>query len=114
MTRRTKTQPVHERLAIGGMLLSTGAVLGVYVAYPAMLWARSRVHPRPIEPSAALPARVSVVIAAYNEAPSIGSKLDDLAMQLLPSGVRSLQVIVASDGSADETVAIAFQASLKR
>jgi cellulose synthase/poly-beta-1,6-N-acetylglucosamine synthase-like glycosyltransferase len=89
------------------MFLSAGAVLGVYVAFPAALWLRSRVRPRPIQPSVAPPERVSVVIAAYNEAASIGSKLDDLAMQQLPPGVLSLQVVVASDGSNDDTVAIA-------
>jgi cellulose synthase/poly-beta-1,6-N-acetylglucosamine synthase-like glycosyltransferase len=89
------------------MLMSGGAILGVYAVFPAALWTRSRVRPRPLRPSSELPARVSVVIAAHNEAASIGQKLDDLAAQQLPPGVHSLQVVVASDGSVDETVAIA-------
>ena len=86
---------------------SAAALIGVYVAFPAALWLRSRVRPRPIEPSGPLPARLSVVVAAHDEATAIGQKLDDLAMQQLPPSVRFMQVIIASDGSTDATVAIA-------
>jgi len=50
---------------------------------------------------------VSVVIAAFNEEASIHAKLDDLAAQELPAAISHVQIIVASDGSTDDTVAIA-------
>lgn len=46
-----------------------------------------------------------MIIAAYDEAASIATKLDDLAAQDLPG--QRVEIIVASDGSTDATVALA-------
>lgn len=85
------------------MLAATGAG-GVYVGLPAALAVWSVVRPRALRPGAAQPRTVSVLIVAHNEADVIEAKLDDVARQDLTQPV---QVIMASDGSSDATVAFA-------
>lgn len=75
-----------------------------HVVFPILLLvrARSRAMPvlrRPIRPS------VSVIVAAHDEGRSIGPRLDNLAEQAYPTD--RLEVVVASDGSTDDTVASA-------
>jgi cellulose synthase/poly-beta-1,6-N-acetylglucosamine synthase-like glycosyltransferase len=74
-----------------------------YLLFPACLWLRAR--------SAALPRQagddrptVSLVICAYNEEASIGARLENALALDYPSD--RLELIVASDGSTDETNAI--------
>lgn len=71
-----------------------------YAGYPALVWwlARHRPHPAVRQP---LRPRVSVVIAAWNEAQHIATKVEGLAQQEYPSEL--LEVIVACDGSRDGT-----------
>ena len=75
-----------------------------YVGFPIVLLLRAWLRPRAIR-SAAVSPSIDVIIAAHNEAAAIGSKLEALLRTDYPHG--SLQVIVASDGSDDHTVAIA-------
>lgn len=81
-----------------------GLVGFAYVGAPLVILARAALRPRPVR-AAAIEPTVSVVMAARNEAASIGPRLDNLARLDYPAG--SLEVIMASDGSEDETVAIA-------
>jgi len=86
----------------GTLLLVALAVIAyAYVGYPAIVWLRARrplpVARRPIRP------RVSIIIAAWNEARAIGHKLQDLAQQSYPPELT--EVIVACDGSTDDTPA---------
>src|SRR3954463_11651451 len=86
----------------GTLLLVALAVIAyAYVGYPAIVWLRARrpleVARRPIRP------RVSIIIAAWNEAGAIGHKLQDLAQQSYPPELT--EVIVACDGSTDDTPA---------
>lgn len=75
-----------------------------YLGYPLLLTLLSPLFtPRPY-PSAG-PLRVSVVVAAHNEQPNIENKLRNLLAQ--DAHVASLQIIIASDGSTDQTVALA-------
>ena len=91
------------RLALTASAASAGVC---YIGLPAGLAVRALISPVPERRGTRpLPDVVSVVIAAYDEAASIRTKLDDLAAQELP-GVR-FEIIVASDGSADHTVALA-------
>ncbi|MEO5884141.1 MAG: glycosyltransferase, partial [Candidatus Limnocylindrales bacterium] len=81
-------------------------VIGVtYVGFPVGLLIRGALRPRPIVIGASpqVPS-ISVIIAAHDEAASIGARLDDLVG---PDrrGPR-LEVIVASDGSSDATARI--------
>jgi cellulose synthase/poly-beta-1,6-N-acetylglucosamine synthase-like glycosyltransferase len=82
-------------------IVALGIIAYAYVGYPAIVWLRARrplpIVRRPIRP------RVSVIIAAWNEAPTIGHKLQDLAQQSYPPELT--EVIVACDGSSDDTPA---------
>src|SRR4029079_5060501 len=64
-----------------------------------------RVPPTVPPPSGTIPRRISVVIPAHNEAGLIGHIVSAVRAQT-PAGVE-LEVIVADDGSTDETVAAA-------
>ena len=83
---------------------SLALVVYTYLGFPALLWLRSRLRPRPhgrgdIEPS------VSFVICAHNEAPVLAAKLENVLGLDYPRD--RLQIIVASDGSDDGTAEIA-------
>nr|WP_251010275.1 glycosyltransferase family 2 protein [Pseudomonas fluorescens] len=94
--------PVAEFLYWSCLLLPVYAYLG----YPLMLSLLAPLFPvRRYGP--ALPMDVSIVIAAHNEARHIEEKLRTLLAQDYPA--RSLQIILASDGSTDDTVACARQ-----
>jgi cellulose synthase/poly-beta-1,6-N-acetylglucosamine synthase-like glycosyltransferase len=80
-----------------------GAVLLLvytYVGYPTAVYALGRLRPRPVHRDEFTPP-VTVVIAAYNEGPRIARKLDSCLAQDYPA--ERLQVVVASDGSDDDT-----------
>src|SRR4051812_19485928 len=96
--------------------LSVGFVLYAYVGYPALLavWTTVR-RDRPARPvpggrsvvtlesrSPSLP-KVSVIIAARNEARRLPSRIDNILASDYP--VDRIEVIVASDGSTDDTAA---------
>ena len=82
------------------LVLSLALVAYAYVGYPAIVWLRARLMPRPIVRRPIRP-RVSIVIAAWNEARNIGHKLQDLAQQSYPAALT--EIIVACDGSTDGT-----------
>jgi cellulose synthase/poly-beta-1,6-N-acetylglucosamine synthase-like glycosyltransferase len=75
-----------------------------YVGAPIVIFVRALLRPRPVA-AAPIEPSVSVVIAARNEAASIAARIDNLAALDYPG--ERLEVIVASDGSDDATVAIA-------
>ncbi|AXO88302.1 glycosyltransferase [Pseudomonas parafulva] len=78
--------------------------LYAWVGYPLLLSLAAPLFPR--RSRAALPAqRVSVVIAAHNEQRHIQAKLNSVLNQDYQAA--ELQVLVASDGSSDQTVALA-------
>jgi cellulose synthase/poly-beta-1,6-N-acetylglucosamine synthase-like glycosyltransferase len=94
-------------MKLTGKLATVSAGVGVaaiYVGLPVVLAVRAVLSPQRLQTSDQPPGRVSVVIAAHNEEASIADKLDNLASQ---RGDWKLEVIVASDGSSDATVAIA-------
>lgn len=75
----------------------------IFVGFPIIVWVRSLIFPRSyqcrdIEPS------VSIIVAAHNEAPGIAEKLENTLALDYPS--ERLEIIIASDGSDDETDAI--------
>src|SRR5436309_7916112 len=75
-------------------------VVYVYAGYPCLIFVLAHLRPRPVRKAPVVPS-VSFVIAAYNEAAVIASKLDNtLALDYPPGG---LEVIVVSDGSTDAT-----------
>ena len=86
----------------------------VYVGYPALLVIWARLRPRPIRTSSdpapagheVLP-RISIVIAARNEAARLRARIDNLLALDYPSGHR--EILVVSDGSTDNTLAVLSQ-----
>ena len=87
---------------------SAGLVAFTYVGAPLLILARAVVRPRPVR-AAPIEPSISVVIAARNEESSIGERLVNLAALDYPPEL--LEVIVASDGSDDGTVAVARAAA---
>ena len=75
-----------------------------YLIAPMIIIVRGLLRPRPVQPASIEPS-VAVVIAARNEAARIGDRVDNLAALDYPAD--RLQVVIASDGSEDDTVAIA-------
>ena len=72
----------------------------VYAGYPLLVFALSRLRPRPVRRGDITP-RVTFLIAAYNEAAAIRQKLDNTLALEYPA--EALEVIVVSDGSTDGT-----------
>jgi cellulose synthase/poly-beta-1,6-N-acetylglucosamine synthase-like glycosyltransferase len=90
---------------------SAGLIAFTYLGAPLLILARAAVRRRPVraDPTAPPEPTISVVIAARNEAASIGQRLANLGALDYPAD--KLQVVVASDGSEDETVPIARAAA---
>jgi len=84
--------------------LSACVIAFTYVGAPLAIILRAALRPKPVAGAPDTPT-VSVVLAARNEAASIADRLANLAALDYPSD--RLEVIVASDGSEDQTVAIA-------
>jgi cellulose synthase/poly-beta-1,6-N-acetylglucosamine synthase-like glycosyltransferase len=91
-------------IAVVVLAVSLGLVAWVYGGYPLALAALARVRPRPRrrEP---LVLPVSVIVAAHDEEPIIAQKVENARASDYPAD--ALEVIVASNGSTDETVAAA-------
>lgn len=89
-------------LSLAGILLLSAAALGyVYVAYPLLLWLMVRVRgARPVHKGPGLP-RVSLIISAFNEAPTIAGKLRNSLALDYPAD--RLEIVVVSDASDDGT-----------
>jgi len=83
--------------------ISLALIVYAYVAYPVLLWALQSLFPRPVEKSAIEPS-ISLLIAAYNEAPVIAEKISNSLQLDYPQS--KLEIVVASDGSTDLTAEI--------
>ena len=79
--------------------LSIFVILYTYVGYPLVMWMRSLAR-KPIKSDPYEP-RVSIVIAARNEASNLPGKLKNIGAFHYPLG--KVEVVVASDGSTDGT-----------
>lgn len=82
--------------------LATALVVYTYAGFPLLVLARARLRPRPHRMGDITPP-VSVIIAAHDEAASIGQRVDNLLALDYPHD--RLEVVIASDGSSDATVA---------
>lgn len=81
---------------------SSLAVVGyTYAGYPALIRGLSRLRRRRADIDPDHRPKVSIVMAAHNEAERIGTKLDNLLSLDYPTDL--LEVIVVSDGSTDGT-----------
>lgn len=79
------------------------AIVYAYALFPLLVVLRSWLWRRPYR-SAPIEPTVSLVIVAHNEAAGIAAKLDNVLSLDYPR--QKLQVIVASDGSSDDTAQI--------
>ncbi len=79
---------------------SAGLIFYTYFVFPLLTLLRGKLRPQ-FYRSADITPTVSMIIAAYNEAESIGAKLDNVLSLEYPR--ECLEVIVASDGSIDGT-----------
>ena len=87
---------------------AAAALIGyTYAAFPLLLLTRARLRPRPFRSAPVTPS-VSIVVAAYNEERVMGDKVANLLALDYPAD--RVEIIVASDGSSDDTVASAASA----
>jgi len=91
-----KESPVAQIIFLAAVAL----ILFIYLGYPLLMFAISRLAPRPVQ-RAEIQPRVSLIIAAHNEERDIAAKLENALALDYPKGL--LQIIVASDCSDDGT-----------
>ena len=96
----TRADRVHGLVLAG----SLATVAYTYVGYPVLAALRGAVRRRPYD-TGPFDGRVSVVIAAHNEAAVIGDKLRSVD-QSVPEGI-DVEIIVVDDGSSDGTADVA-------
>jgi cellulose synthase/poly-beta-1,6-N-acetylglucosamine synthase-like glycosyltransferase len=86
-----------------------GCIGYAYVGYPAALWLASLLWTRRKRPTPPFDVRecprVSIVVPSHNEAGALRARLDNLLALRYPED--RLDVIVGSDGSTDDTAAVA-------
>ena len=80
----------------------------VYFGYPVIAALRARVRPKP-RMRAPIQPRVSIVVVAHNEAERIGPRIQNLLALNYPRD--RMEIVIASDGSTDETVERAMRYS---
>jgi cellulose synthase/poly-beta-1,6-N-acetylglucosamine synthase-like glycosyltransferase len=95
-------------LNVGLLFWMSALVIGyVYAGYALLLTAWATWRPRPIHPrveaTGATP-RISIVIAARNEAARLPARIDNLRALDYPAALR--QIVIVSDGSTDHTLEI--------
>ena len=82
---------------------AVGLIVYTHAGYPVLLWVLTRLTRRNPQPTAHSPQSVSLIIAAYDEEAVIARKLRNALALDYPREL--LEIIVASDGSTDRTVA---------
>jgi cellulose synthase/poly-beta-1,6-N-acetylglucosamine synthase-like glycosyltransferase len=83
--------------------IAVGLIAWVYVGYPLAAWVAARLRPFRPTPAGAGPTVVTIGIAAHNEARQLEARIANVLAQDVPF---ALEVIVASDGSTDGSVAL--------
>ena len=81
--------------------LSAATIAYVYVGYPLVLTALARLFPRPVKKGPFEPF-VSLLVPAYNEGGVIAAKIESALKLDYPK--ERLEIVIASDGSSDDTV----------
>jgi cellulose synthase/poly-beta-1,6-N-acetylglucosamine synthase-like glycosyltransferase len=93
-------------VAVVCLWVSLVALAWTHVLYPAFAMALARVTGRRVSKADAEPT-VTVIIAAHNEEPVIGRRIENLLALDYPK--EKLHFVVSSDGSSDRTEEIALQ-----
>jgi cellulose synthase/poly-beta-1,6-N-acetylglucosamine synthase-like glycosyltransferase len=94
-------------IALLALVVSASLIAWVYVGYPIALALLARVRPRP-RLRAPLLVPITVIVPAYNEEAIIEAKIANVRSGSYPQEL--VELIVASDGSADQTVDLARRA----
>ncbi len=104
-----------EAIVVVLFWLGAAFVLYVYFIYPLILAVLAKFLPERSYTADQFTGSFSVVLVAFNEAGTIGRRLEELT-GLIASSELEAEVIVVSDGSTDDTAAIArkLQGSLVR
>lgn len=84
--------------------ISVALLAYIYAGYPLLVSALARRHPRPVR-KAPWQGKISVVLVAYNEAPRIAAKLENLFASSIAEQI--VEVLIGSDGSTDGTASAA-------
>ena len=90
--------------ALAAFWLSLGLLVYVYVGYAVVMRIRAAVRPRAVR-TAHIEPHVSIVVCAYNEAARITRRIENLLALDYPAD--HLEILVGSDGSTDDPVALA-------
>jgi len=98
-------------LAIALFWGSAALIIYTYAGYPAWVWLQARCCERRVSKRNIVPS-VSVVLSVHNGAREIQAKLANLASLDYPG--EQLEIIVACDGSEDDTAMLARHAGDKR
>jgi cellulose synthase/poly-beta-1,6-N-acetylglucosamine synthase-like glycosyltransferase len=85
---------------------SAGLLAWVYFGYPALAWAVGRIRPVRLRADEPMPRRVTVGLAVHEGAHEIEERLANIVAQDLDA---ELEIVVASDGSTDDTVRLVEQ-----
>ncbi len=73
----------------------------IYLGYPALLWLLSLIKSDPPMPDPTFCPNVSLIISAYNEAETIGQKIENSLSLDYPTD--KLEILIVSDASSDGT-----------
>jgi cellulose synthase/poly-beta-1,6-N-acetylglucosamine synthase-like glycosyltransferase len=87
-------------------ITAAAAIAYVYAGYPVLVYAVSRLFPKPVRRGDFEPS-VTVLITAYNEQDAIRAKIENTFAIDYPPG--KMEILVASDGSTDATENIAAE-----
>lgn len=94
-----------ESFALIVFLAAAGALLYVIAGYPLLLFALASISPKPLKRNKQHRESVTVILAVRNGARWLARKLDSVLDQDYPADL--MDILVVSDGSTDETEAIA-------
>ena len=91
---------VFESVLWGSLIL----VAYTFCGYPLLLAVWSWLKPHALITRAPITPAVSIVIAAWNEAPKLVARINNCLEQRYPSD--HLEIIIVSDGSTDDTFSV--------
>lgn len=89
-----------DPISVAVFWVSSALLISVYVLYPVMMRIAAAGAGASARRSGGL-ARISVIVAAYNEEKGVGAKLENILSSNFP--LELMEVIVASDASTDST-----------
>jgi len=88
-------------MAIAFIIIASALLLYAYILYPLLVAALAKLRPQTIITDESYTPSISVIISAYNEEKHLAACLDSLLGQDYPGA--SMEILVGSDGSTDET-----------